>query len=86
MRRLLGLDAPVRGARRYGQRCHLRVAPWSDFVEVHWAPHAEAYVTPVAPDLVGLALLSEGAVSRSPRCSRASRACATGWRASSGPA
>ncbi len=58
VRRLLGLDAPVRGARRYGQRCHLRVAPWSDFVEVHWAPHAEAYVTPVAPDLVGLAVLS----------------------------
>lgn len=58
VRRLLGLDAPVRGARRYGQRCHLRVEPWSDFVEVHWAPHAEAYVTPVAPDLVGLAVLS----------------------------
>lgn len=58
VRRLVGLESPVRGARRYGQRCHLRVAPWSDFVEVHWAAHAEAYVTPVAPDLVGLAILS----------------------------
>jgi len=24
-----------------------QIAPWSDYVEVHWAPGAEAYVTPV---------------------------------------
>jgi flavin-dependent dehydrogenase len=33
------------------------VAPWTDLVEVHWTPGAEAYVTPVAPDIVGVALL-----------------------------
>ena len=32
---------------RYGLRRHFAVAPWSAFVEVHWAAHAEAYVTPV---------------------------------------
>ncbi|AHJ41859.1 truncated oxidoreductase [Mycobacterium tuberculosis HKBS1] len=31
---------------------------WSDFVEVHWSRWGEAYVTPVEPDLVGVAILS----------------------------
>jgi flavin-dependent dehydrogenase len=34
------------------------VAPWTDLVEVHWGRGAEAYVTPVGPDLVGVAVLS----------------------------
>ncbi|HXT91949.1 MAG TPA: FAD-dependent oxidoreductase [Trebonia sp.] len=46
-----------RAPQRYGLRRHYRVAPWSDLVEVHWTPHAEAYVTPVSPDVVGVALL-----------------------------
>ncbi|MBD7917606.1 FAD-dependent monooxygenase [Cellulomonas sp. Sa3CUA2] len=63
VRRLVGLEAPARrGAgradgRRYGLRRHHRLAPWTDLVEVHWSPVAEVYVTPVAPDLVGVALL-----------------------------
>lgn len=57
-RRALGLDAPAAGAARFGLRRHHLLAPWSDHVEVHWGPDAEAYVTPVAPDLVGVALLS----------------------------
>lgn len=57
-RRLLGLDRPVRGRRRYGLRRHYAVAPWTDHVEVYWAQHSEAYVTPLAPDLVGVAVLS----------------------------
>ena len=59
LRRSLGLDDPGPAAgRRYGQRLHVATAPWSDLVEVHWGPRAEAYVTPVAPDLVGVAVLS----------------------------
>ena len=46
-----------RPAPRYGLRRHYRVAPWSDLVEVHWAAGAEAYVTPVSADVVGVALL-----------------------------
>jgi flavin-dependent dehydrogenase len=62
VRRQLRLDRPVRdrsllGGPRYGLRRHFQVAPWSDVVEVHWSPSAEAYVTPVAADLVGVALL-----------------------------
>ncbi|MGN7701286.1 NAD(P)/FAD-dependent oxidoreductase [Cellulosimicrobium sp. 22601] len=58
VRRLTGLDAPAHGRARFGLRTHYRTAPWSDLVEVHWAPHAEAYVTPVAPDVVGVAVLA----------------------------
>jgi len=57
-RRLLGLEGRPAGLRRFGLRTHVRTAPWSSYVEVHWAPDAEAYVTPVAPDLVGIALLT----------------------------
>ena len=49
---------PVRSfAPRFGARRHYRVRPWSRLVEVHWAPDYEAYVTPVGPDCVGVALL-----------------------------
>jgi flavin-dependent dehydrogenase len=58
LRRSLGLVVPSRGAPRYGLRRHYAVAPWSSCVEVHWGPHGEAYVTPLGPDLVGIALLT----------------------------
>lgn len=59
VRRALGLDAPPRAAARFGVRRHYRVEPWTDRVEVHLASGAEAYVTPVAHDSVGVALLFE---------------------------
>jgi flavin-dependent dehydrogenase len=62
-----GLRSRVRGwarlegrpakLRRFGVRRHFAMAPWSDFVEVYWGPGCEAYVTPVAEDEVGVALL-----------------------------
>ena len=69
VRRWAGLEAPeepgVSGRRRarFGVRRHFRLAPWSDRVEVHWTDGAEAYVTPVAPDLVGVAMLWSGETS-----------------------
>lgn len=60
LRRSLGLSLPSGGRRRYGLRRHFAVEPWSDHVDVHWARGAEAYVTPVADDLVGVALLFSG--------------------------
>ncbi len=59
VRRLAGLDLPERPgrARRFGLRRHVAMTPWTDLVEVHWGERAEAYVTPVADDLVGIALL-----------------------------
>ncbi|MFD8685643.1 NAD(P)/FAD-dependent oxidoreductase [Streptomyces sp. NPDC059651] len=58
VRRGLGLDGPVSTVRRYGLRRHFRVAPWTEFVEVHWSRHGEAYVTPLGDGLVGVAVLS----------------------------
>jgi flavin-dependent dehydrogenase len=58
IRRSLGLAQPCDGRRRWGIRRHVQIAPWSDYVEVHWAPGAEAYVTPVANDCVGIAILT----------------------------
>ncbi|RYU10138.1 NAD(P)/FAD-dependent oxidoreductase [Nocardioides iriomotensis] len=58
LRRMLGLDVTATTTRRYGLRCHVDVAPWTAFVEVHWSPVGEAYVTPVADDRVGVAVLS----------------------------
>ncbi|GAA2862234.1 NAD(P)/FAD-dependent oxidoreductase [Streptosporangium fragile] len=58
LRARLGLELPCRGLRRYGLRRHYPVAPWTDFVEVHWAADGEAYVTPVGDELVGVAVLS----------------------------
>lgn len=58
LRRELGLDRPAAAPRRYGLRRHYRIAPWTDFVEVHWSRQGEAYVTPVGEHLVGVAVLS----------------------------
>ncbi|WP_228919128.1 NAD(P)/FAD-dependent oxidoreductase [Streptomyces sp. DH20] len=58
VRRSLGLDRPARTAPRYGLRRHYAVPPWTSHVEVHWGPDAEAYVTPLGPRLVGVALLT----------------------------
>lgn len=57
VRELVGLAARARGARRFGLRRHFAVAPWNDFVEVHWTPSAELYVTPVGDNEVGVAVL-----------------------------
>jgi flavin-dependent dehydrogenase len=59
IRRLLGLERPAGRHRRFGLRSHVAVAPWTAFVEVHWSPTSEAYVTPVAGDAVGVAVLTD---------------------------
>lgn len=59
IRRSLGLQQDDTGPARWGLRRHVSVAPWTDLVEVHWSPHAEAYVTPVGPDQVSVALLTD---------------------------
>ncbi|WNI19441.1 NAD(P)/FAD-dependent oxidoreductase [Actinacidiphila sp. ITFR-21] len=59
IRRGLDLAAgPGPRAARYGLRRHFTLPPWTDCVEVHWSDRAEAYVTPVGPDLVGVAVLT----------------------------
>ncbi|HEY6107187.1 MAG TPA: FAD-dependent oxidoreductase, partial [Anaeromyxobacteraceae bacterium] len=59
VRRREGLDAPAPGPTRFGLRRHFALPPWADAVEVHFTPGAEAYVTPVGPNRVGVAFLFE---------------------------
>lgn len=56
-RSLVAVRATTNG-RRYGLRRHVQLQPWSRDVEVHWSHVGEAYVTPVAADQVGIAILS----------------------------
>jgi len=60
VRRAVGIKATAGTPRRYGVRWHYRAPVWSEFVEVYWSRWGEAYVTPVEPDLVGVAILSRG--------------------------
>ena len=58
IRAALGLARPSGGPRRWGIRRHHLMTPWSDCVEVYWSDDTEAYVTPVADDCVGIAILT----------------------------
>jgi flavin-dependent dehydrogenase len=52
VRKWAGLDDAKKSSLRFGFRTHYRVAPWSDYVEIHWGAHGQLYITPVAPDCV----------------------------------
>jgi menaquinone-9 beta-reductase len=54
-----GLPPVWTGLRRVGLRRHFRMVPWTDFVEVHWRHDAQAYVTPVGPNEICIAVLRE---------------------------
>ena len=63
LRRAAGLEVPVGGPRRFGLRQHFACPPWTDRVEVHLSPEAEAYVTPCGLGRVGVAFLwSDGSL------------------------
>lgn len=60
VRTLLGIPSKQGKRRRFGVRRHYPVRPWSSLVEVYWADRSEAYVTPIAADQVGVAILWPG--------------------------
>jgi flavin-dependent dehydrogenase len=60
-------------SRRIGLRQHYTIAPWTDFVEVYWSNHGQAYVTPNSSNEVCVAFIankkfpsSEAALSHFP--------------------
>ena len=57
-RRWAGLDACKRQRLRYGFRRHYRLAPWTEFMEIHWGDRCQLYITPVADGEVCVVLLS----------------------------
>jgi flavin-dependent dehydrogenase len=58
IRAIANLEKASTGARRIGLRQHFATAPWTDFVEVYWTDHAQAYVTPVSPGEICVAFIA----------------------------
>ena len=58
VRRWAGLETLTRDRSRFGFRAHYRIAPWSDFMELHWGDGCQVYITPVASDEICVAVLS----------------------------
>jgi menaquinone-9 beta-reductase len=58
VRRWAGLDSHLRQKERFAFRRHYQVAPWSEFMELHWGTRCQVYVTPVGPEQVCVALIS----------------------------
>ncbi len=52
IRKWAGLGEVKRESVRFGFRRHYNIAPWSEYVEVHWGPPGQVYLTPVAADSV----------------------------------
>lgn len=70
VRQWAGLEPAKASGRRLGLRRHYRVEPWTDFVEVHWGRGEQAYVTPVGPHEIGVALLGRAELGFSDLVSR----------------
>ena len=64
LRRQAGLDPGHSAQRRFGFRRHYRVAPWSDFVEVHWSDCGQMYITPVSGNEICIALITRSSSIR----------------------
>jgi 2-polyprenyl-6-methoxyphenol hydroxylase-like FAD-dependent oxidoreductase len=58
VRRWIGLDAKVGQEKRFAQRRHFRVRPWTDCMEIHWSRAAQAYVTPLGNHEICVSLIS----------------------------
>lgn len=58
LRKTIGLFPSTAARLRYGFRRHYCIAPWTDFVEVHWAGCGQMYVTPIADDQVCVAFIT----------------------------
>jgi flavin-dependent dehydrogenase len=59
VRRWGGLDAAKRKRQRFASRRHYRVRPWSNYMEIYWGHHAQAYVTPIDREEVCIVMICE---------------------------
>lgn len=62
VRKWAGLDASRKEDLRFGFRRHYKIAPWSEYVEVHWGPRGQIYVTPVGQDSVCIVAITRNAL------------------------
>jgi flavin-dependent dehydrogenase len=58
VRRWAGLDGNGKSSRRFCLRQHFQIAPWAEEVVLYWCGDAQIFVTPVAKDEVGVAIIS----------------------------
>lgn len=58
VRRWAGLSDIRHESRRFGFRSHYRIAPWSEYMEIHWSEGCQFYITPVAAGEICLVLMS----------------------------
>jgi flavin-dependent dehydrogenase len=58
VRRWAGLNRFDRNSQRFSYRRHFRIAPWSEYMEIHWGERCQFYVTPVSADEICLALMT----------------------------
>jgi len=64
VRRWVGLDKHRKHDRRFAFRRHYRVAPWSEFMELHWWPGCQLYITPISRSEICVALISRNSKLR----------------------
>ena len=58
VRRWAGLESSNKRDSRLAWRAHFVMAPWSEYVEIHWAEKAQAYVAPVSANEVCVVVVS----------------------------
>ena len=58
VRRWAGLNNFHRNSQRFSYRRHFRVAPWTDYMEIHWGERCQFYVTPVSGNEICLVLMT----------------------------
>jgi menaquinone-9 beta-reductase len=52
------LSTPHHRSLRFGFRRRYRLAPWSDFMELHWGHRCQVYVTPISHQEICVAMIS----------------------------
>jgi 2-polyprenyl-6-methoxyphenol hydroxylase-like FAD-dependent oxidoreductase len=64
VRQWSGLEAYTHLDSRFAYRKHYQVTPWSDCSEVYWGQRVQAYLTPVAPHEICVAVVAQNAELR----------------------
>jgi flavin-dependent dehydrogenase len=64
VRKWMGFRRQTVRRNRFGFCSHFQIRPWSDAVEVHWSRGCQVFVTPLAGDEVGIAVLSRDPLLR----------------------
>lgn len=51
-------SAPAKKSVRFGFRRRYRLAPWTDFMELHWGRRCQVYITPISREEICVAMIS----------------------------